>query len=155
MPPSLTLTTSTIAPGGTVLVSGFGEPSAAIDLWVVSQSSLRGTFEATTTVNKSGAWSYALTTTKFSVDTYQVEARSLVTGYAASDFSQIAYLGVGQAPKPKVGLKGDLNHDGKVNLADFSILLYHWGQNWPQAEFDGKTAVDLSDLSIMLYNWTG
>jgi len=42
-----------------------------------------------------------------------------------------------------------------VNLADFSILLYYWGTNYPAAEFDGGGKVDLQDLSIMLYYWTG
>jgi len=51
----------------------------------------------------------------------------------------------------------DLNFDGKINLIDFSILLYFWGQSSPSnrcvdINFDG--IVDLVDFSIMMYWWT-
>ena len=52
----------------------------------------------------------------------------------------------------------DLNFDGKVNIIDFSILLYFWGQTKPaniyaDINFDG--IVNIIDFSIMMYQWTG
>lgn len=51
---------------------------------------------------------------------------------------------------------GDINRDGRVDLVDFSILLYNWGMpKNPQADFNEDGVVDLVDFSIMLYHWTG
>ena len=50
---------------------------------------------------------------------------------------------------------GDLNGDGKVNLIDFSILLFYWGSDNACADQNSNGKVDLVDFSILLYNWTG
>lgn len=55
--------------------------------------------------------------------------------------------------------RSDVNGDGRVNLTDFSILLYYWGRSTtvPGAavvDFNGDGTIDLKDLSIMLYWWT-
>ena len=51
----------------------------------------------------------------------------------------------------------DLNMDNAVDLTDFSILLYNYGQTNPPnpaADINDDGIVDLIDFSIMLYNWT-
>jgi len=48
----------------------------------------------------------------------------------------------------------DLNQDGKVNLYDFSIMLFWWGQNYPNADLNCDGDVSLSDFSILLSRWT-
>lgn len=50
--------------------------------------------------------------------------------------------------------RSDLNCDGRVNLTDFSILLYYWDTTATMADtnYDGK--VGLVDFSIMLFDWT-
>ena len=48
-----------------------------------------------------------------------------------------------------------MNHDGKVNLVDFSIFLTYWATTAPQADFNCDGQVNLADFSIMLFNWTG
>lgn len=53
---------------------------------------------------------------------------------------------------------GDLNWDRSINLTDFSILMYYWGQTpptWPCPDINKDGTVDLTDFSIMLYWWTG
>ena len=62
------------------------------------------------------------------------------------------YLGTGKASSQALS---DLNGDNKVNLADFSILLYYWGTSSPLADLNSDGKVDLTDLSILLFNWTG
>jgi hypothetical protein len=52
----------------------------------------------------------------------------------------------------------DLNFDGKVNIIDFSILLYFWNKTQPSnrcvdINFDG--IVNIFDFSIMMYWWGG
>jgi len=51
----------------------------------------------------------------------------------------------------------DFNSDGKINLADFSILMLNWGKTnatkaMGDANGDGK--VDLKDFSLLMINWS-
>lgn len=52
--------------------------------------------------------------------------------------------------------RADLNCDGRVNLTDFSILMYNWGgpKNNPRSDINSDSKVNLTDFSILLYNWT-
>lgn len=61
---------------------------------------------------------------------------------------------VSGTPSP-TGIPGDVNGDGKVNVVDLSLLLSHWGTNYPPAEFDHTNVVDIVDLSLLLSHWTG
>lgn len=62
-------------------------------------------------------------------------------------------------PLPATASKGDLSGDGKVTLADFSILAYWYKRTLTQAAItlgvdlnkDGK--VSLADFSILAYYW--
>ncbi len=153
LPPSIDFTTSTVAFGATTTIAGVAAPSSTVEIQMVGQSGGSGTVKGTASANAEGAWSYNLATAGRAADTYQVTARTTLPPYAASGMSPIAYLGVGTTPVPR--RRGDLNGDGKVNLIDFSILLFHWGQAWPLGDLNGDGIVDLPDLSIMLFNWTG
>lgn len=57
----------------------------------------------------------------------------------------------------QVVLSPDLNNDNRVNLTDFSILMFYYGQsnlNRP-ADINDDGRANLTDLSIMLFYWTG
>jgi hypothetical protein len=64
-------------------------------------------------------------------------------------------LGVGLPVGEGVCPYADLNKDSKVNLIDFSILLYWWGRSSSCADQNSDNVVNLIDFSIMLYYWTG
>ena len=52
----------------------------------------------------------------------------------------------------------DLNFDNRINLFDFSILLYWWKSTSPGnpcADINQDGKVGIVDFSIMLYYWTG
>lgn len=53
--------------------------------------------------------------------------------------------------------KADLNCDMRVDLVDFSILLYWWNskQSGIRADINKDGIVNLIDLSILFYWWTG
>jgi hypothetical protein len=58
---------------------------------------------------------------------------------------------------PDVGRMADVNCDGRVNLTDFSILLFFWQQRTPsngRADMNNDGIVDVVDFSIMLFQWT-
>jgi hypothetical protein len=62
------------------------------------------------------------------------------------------YVGVRDVQTPG---SADLNADGKLNLTDFSILLFHWGTDHAIADLNSDGRVNLTDFSILLFNWTG
>jgi hypothetical protein len=63
-----------------------------------------------------------------------------------------------QPPVPSpYALCVDYNRDLRVNLIDFSILLYWFNKVNPPKEIDcnGDNRVDIKDFSILMYFWTG
>ncbi len=84
------------------------------------------------------------------------EMQSTSSGLIKSGFSKAMSFYVGKsASNTGVCPGADLNKDKKVNLIDFSILLFYWGTNNTCADQNKNGKVDLIDFSIMLYNWTG
>ncbi len=49
--------------------------------------------------------------------------------------------------------RGDLNGDGKINLADLNLLMAAWGKSNSSADFNSDGTVDLKDLNILMSNW--
>ena len=93
---------------------------------------------------------------------YSFKVRTLIKDIGFSDYSLVNQVGIGEKAGPSNGAGGsatckgaDLNHDGKVNLIDFSILLFYWGTNNACADQNHDGKVNLTDFSILLYNWTG
>jgi len=72
-----------------------------------------------------------------------------------SGYSKTVSFYVGKSGSTDTCPGADLNRDKKVNLVDFSILLYYWGTDNACADLNHNKKVDLIDFSIMLYYWTG
>jgi len=78
------------------------------------------------------------------------------TNIIKSGFSNLISFHVGKdGVLPTPCPNGDLNHDKRVNITDFSILLYNWGTNNDCSDQNQNGTVDLIDFSIMMYYWTG
>ena len=156
LPPTLVLSTLKAAPGSTVSISGQSVPSATVEIQIGSGSQRVERVQS----DAAGKYSFSLNTAGMSNATYPIKARS-VTGTAPlliqSNYSTIVQLllGVDGAPASPA----DLSRDGKVNLTDFSILIYWWqtagGDSNPPADINGNGKVSLEDFSILLFNWTG
>lgn len=154
LPPTLRLSSQNINPGDTVTVSGQSVPNAKIEVHLNNSERVE-----TATADSAGLWSLALSTASLKAAEYTLKARS-VTGttlQTQSSFSSALQLFVGvdgQATRPS-----DLNRDGKVNLIDFSILIFWWGTDGgnsnPSADINGNGRVSIEDFSILLFNWTG
>ena len=110
---------------------------------------------ATSTANGNGSWKMKLSTAGLAKGTYEVKAQSIISKGDQSNFSPVLYIGVGENPNPDFGNRSDLNKDGKVNLVDFSILLFNWKGSDTTADINQDGTVNLTDFSIMLANWTG
>ncbi|MEY2664990.1 MAG: hypothetical protein RLZZ480_95 [Candidatus Parcubacteria bacterium] len=155
--PSVKVSPDPVQPGQTLTVSGYGLPNSTVTLQYGTQKSKMQT-ETTTQADGSGKWTTTISTNGFSKGTYKVRAKSVrASDGMATNYSEYTFFGVGEASEVKSN--ADLSRDGRVNLTDFSILLFWWGTNGgdsnPPADINRDTKVNLTDFSILLFNWTG
>ena len=154
LPPTITIDKRQVQQGGTITISGQSVPVVTVEAYVHSGNQI----VLTTSTDQGGKWSIPFNTQPLANnELHTVEADFMTTqngASARSEYSQSMsfFVGAGSAGKSYIA---DLNGDGKVNLADFSILLYYWGTSTPLADLNGDGKVDLQDLSILLYYWTG
>jgi hypothetical protein len=154
LPPTLRLSAQNINPGDTVTISGQSVPSAQVEVHLNNNERVEKT-----TADALGVWSLALNTASLRAAEYTLKARSIIgtTLQSQSSFSSAMQLFVGvngQVTRPS-----DLNRDGKINLIDFSMMIFWWGTNGgnsnPPADINGNSKVGIEDFSILLFNWTG
>ena len=155
LPPSISVANANVNPGDVVVVKGQAIPNARVELHINNSERIE-----TATTDGSGNWSINLNTASLRVAEHTLRARSvggtppLATQSSFSTTLQL-FVGVdGQATRPS-----DLNRDNKINLVDFSILIFWWGTNGgnsnPPADINGNGRVGIEDFSILLFNWTG
>lgn len=154
--PVITSKTDRINTASSVLVFGKAVPLFVVQAIVVKQKDAlqQPYIVASTTANGSGDWSLNLNTTNLSKGTYIVKAQTIVPGQGNSQFSPDFLLGVGEKPQGDGKKKADINGDGKVNLADLSIMLFNWRKSAPAADLNNDGAVNITDFSILLSAWT-
>ncbi len=156
--PTITVTPDPVDPGQELSVSGYALPNSEVTLENLKENSSVSLKTFTASADGNGLWSTVISTNGFSVGTYKIRAKAKqVSGVVFTNFSNYLLYGVGQkAVKPRTA---DLNRDGKINLTDFSILLFWWntdgGTSDPSADINADAKVNLTDFSILLFNWTG
>jgi hypothetical protein len=156
--PSIRIQPDPVQPGQPATISGFTQPNAVVTLETERDRSVASRRSVTVTADGAGAWTTTLETNGFTAGTYKARARSAGTNpLVSTGFSNYTFFGVGQtAERPT---SADLNRDGRVNLTDFSILLFWWntsgGDSNPPADINADGRVTLTDFSILLFNWTG
>ncbi len=155
IPPTIRTTSATVNPGEVITLNGQTIPSATVEVSIDN-----GKKTLTTTSDASGLWSIPFDTGTVSVAQHTAKAR-FITGTSGlkneSAYGTTLSLFVGV--EGKATSNADLNRDGKVNLIDFSILVFWWGtpggSSNPPADINGNGKVGLEDFSILLFNWTG
>ena len=158
LPPSIKVVPTNFTPGAVLKVSGQSVPNATINLYADKNIA---TAVATGKAAANGQWSIDFNTNRLSANGHTIRARS-VTGTppleVQSSLSSPVELTTGGAPSAVV-TSSDLNRDTKVNLIDFSILIFWWqtdgGDSNPPADINSNGKVSLEDFSILLFNWTG
>ncbi len=156
--PTIGVPASTIPLGGKIVLSGYAIALTPVQVLMNKQgNALTGSIiSATTTANGNGFWSLELPSDNLTKGTYEIKAVSVfANGRERSLISPIIFLGLGEDPNPDFGNRSDLNKDRKVNLVDFSILLFNWQGTDAIADINQDGKVNLTDFSIMLANWTG
>jgi len=154
IPPTIRVNSANINPGAILTISGQAPPNKLVQIY------LDNTKIEETTSNSQGDWSVAYDTSRVATKQYTLKANyfsgtGLLRSQSNFSTSLALFVGVnGQATRPS-----DLNRDNRVNLIDFSILIFWWGTNGgssnPPADISGNGRVGLEDFSILLFNWTG
>lgn len=153
--PIVTVSPNQINQGDSITFSGESVPSSSVTLSINSPLT-----QLTTTADSSGIFSYTYSqTSSMTPGQYTVDAitqtQSSYQSIASPQASFTVLATTSSQPGPSCDIsKGDLNCDGSVNIYDFSILLYNWGSNNPQADINGDGIVNLYDFSILMYNYT-
>ncbi len=155
IPPTIRASTVTVNPGDVITLRGQTIPNATVEVSIDN-----GAKTLTTTADVSGNWSVDFNTSQITAATHTAKAR-FIEGSGAlrseSTYGTALSLFIGVEGKPTSN--SDLNRDGKVNLTDFSILIFWWGtpggNSNPPADINGNARVGLEDFSILLFNWTG
>ncbi len=154
LPPTIDVSSKKVQISELLDAFGATAPTAKVSLYVDKEREPR----AVATSSTSGSW-----TTGLPLEGMQDEAfhsvKAIFEQFGEGDQAKSGYS---QAVNFYVGLRdvatpgnADLNSDGKVNLVDFSILLFHFGTDRAVADLNADAKVNLTDFSILLFNWTG
>lgn len=155
VPPTINVNNQNITPGTPLTITGQSVPNATVEFHFNNSEIV-----VETTADDDGEYSYEFDTSSLAVAAYSLRARSL-TGraplFTQSNFSNSLQIFNGVDGRPTG--PSDLNRDGRVNLTDFSILIFWWqsdgGTSDPPADINQNGRVGLEDFSILLFNWTG
>ena len=153
IPPTISLSKESVRKGETLNILGYTAPQSEVEVHINSDDELiEKVFSGT-----GGSWFYNLDTNRIEEGIHSTRAKASTTDGLLSTFSQTLLFGVGVGLPVGKGAcpNADLNKDGRVNLIDFSILLFWWGKSNECADQNSDGIVNLIDFSIMLYYWTG
>jgi hypothetical protein len=157
IPPTISTEHSEIKQGENLVIRGFSQPNSLVTLNLSGPSSRIFTSSA----NPAGFYQFAVNTNTLDKGDYETFSFSALNGRQSQPSLKVGFkIGDKTVAPPKDECKrSDLNCDGRVNLIDFSILLYFWdkppNEPNPRADIDKSGWVGIKDLSIMLYDWTG
>jgi hypothetical protein len=152
IPPTLAAVPEKVAPGATVSFEGSAVPSAQVRTYI---DALEKPEETTAATN--GEWKISYDTKDLGSEAFHAVKANYTdptTPALKSGYSQNTSFYVGLRDDVSVGGQGDLNGDGKVNLTDFSILLFNWNGAGGIADLNKDGTVSLPDFSILLFYWT-
>lgn len=153
--PSIGVTNSVVKQGEPIGIFGTTVPGAQVTISVHSAQE----FVEKVTAATSGAWFKQFDTSFLEIGDHSTYSRAVKADRVTAQSAVVPFVVGTQSVLNTTGYKrSDLNKDGKVNVADLSILLYYWNKI-PTVKVladinkDGKVGV--IDLSILLYDWTG
>jgi hypothetical protein len=161
LPPMLTMSQTTSQNQPALLIQGWSTPGSTVTISTgLSQSATttviagaNGQFSQTLFIRGeplSSLWATAFATigTLQSATTNRVQLQS-----STQNNTQTQNPTGGSA----TSIFPDFNHDGHINLIDFSILAFWYRRPKPPAYLDLNSdgVIDLKDFSILAFHWTG
>ena len=152
LPPTIDLNKTNLQKGETLDILGQTAPDSAVNIQV---NSADPGFSKQIKSGNDGTWFYAFDTSVLEEGSHGTKAKATSLDGLMSTYSQSLAFNIGKI-SGICSMKADINGDKKVNLVDFSILLYNWGvPKKPAADINCDNRVNLTDFSIMMYYWTG
>lgn len=160
--PTIGADKSQVRMGNDIKFFGYSYPKSQVNVIINSSQVIADKTQS----EKSGLWTYTLNSSTLEAGDHTTKSQT-VASELISPFSESLSFKVGNADVPfgkvvstgpSCNKNGDINNDRKVNLVDFSIMLFFWNQKNPKnpcADINYDGAVNLIDFSIMLYWWTG
>jgi len=153
--PTINIDKNSVKQGETVRIFGQTVPETEVQVHIHSPEE----FIKQTNSVPTGSWELVFDTTPLTEEFHTAKALFQVAtsdgNIIKSGFSRSISFHVGKVGASAPCPEADLNHDKRVNLTDFSILLFHWGTDNACADQNQNGKVDLIDFSIMMYYWTG
>ncbi|HEY0979852.1 MAG TPA: fibronectin type III domain-containing protein [Candidatus Paceibacterota bacterium] len=152
--PTIGVDKSVVAQGEPIGIFGSSAPNTQVNIYVHSAQEFVEKVTSTTT----GAWFKQFDTTFLEIGDHSTFSRAVLSDQVTNTSVTVPFVvGTTSVPIETLG-RSDLNNDGRVNITDFSMLLYYWqGTPPPGSKVDiiKDGIVNSTDLSIMLYDWTG
>ncbi len=156
IPPTIRLQSDYVDLGTNVGLFGQSIPGKKVEVLIYMPSQKKTIGTQDTSSGADGRWTMSVSTAGLEKGTYEFKARTLHDKYGWSLYGDTVRCGVGEnATEESPCARSDLNNDGKVNLVDFSILMYYWGTTNATSDINKDGKVNLVDFSIMMYCWTG
>lgn len=152
LPPTVELKKIALKRGEFLDIFGQTAPESEVFIYIglPNQELIKNTKAQT-----NGKWFYSFDPAVLDKGSYFIKVKAISPEGFVSSFSQALVFYLEIVPVEEICPRGDLNQDGKVNLVDFSILLYWWGKANACADQNRDGTVNLPDFSIMMYYWTG
>lgn len=144
MPPTVELEKTVAARGKEINIFGYAGPKNFIEV------EIGGSIVKTTEVGEDGHWTTAISTSALTPREYAVKVRQVDCSGQKSRFSLTKSFKISLLKFPEV----DFNGDGIINITDWSVFLFRWGQDDESTRYtidlnkDGK--INISDFSIFL-----
>ncbi len=158
LPPTIEIDKVQVKAGEPLFVTGATAPGAAVQVILLSDGTVIRTDETVALAN--GSYRYELDTASLTTGVYRVEVTASFGGITSRESLAIPFV-VGEVTilvPPGLGCRGpaDFNCDGRVNLIDFSILIFWIAQSPPSTiDLSADGTINLTDVSILVYYWTG
>jgi len=156
IPPTISTSTTVVGAGQFVTVFGYAPAGSTVLVDIPGRSNL-----GSVVADSSGFYRFEVRDS-LPVGVYPFRTRAQI-GANQSLYSKpifVTYFAGPVLPNPppaQFGVCVDYNKDRRVNLIDFSILLFWSGSANPPKTIDCNTddRIDIRDFSILMYFWTG
>ncbi len=150
LPPTIELSKVNFKKGEDLDIIGQTAPLSQVFTHIESEQEIIKVATST----EEGDWEQVINTEVLEEGMHTSRAKAKSREGLESSFSQVLTFYVGEGVSGVIR-SADLNNDNRVNLIDFSILLYWWGEKNSSVDLNHDGIINLPDFSIMMYYWTG
>lgn len=157
IPPTLGLEVNVVSQGEPLPI--FGQTVPGADVFVRKDEDEQNLTE--TNSDTFGSWEAQLDTSDLTNQEFHTagayfEGTDEGGEFISSGFGRFVsfFVGEGQGDEDNCQ-RSDINDDTRVNLVDFSILLFNWNSMDANSDINLDNIVNLIDFSIQLFCWTG